>query len=183
MKQIAFIFICLTTIVVNTKNAFSQIYTGNSNDSIVNCQSGEVTHGYLSNSITLQATAEIGAGLIRTSLSPNITYDLSISNYKGHQFGLSGSSYYFFQKNENDHFDISMNHFLGVSYIRLHEKKSNIGFSIRYLLNDSRNDFQGDAFMLSTNHSTNAWRISPALIFSNNLKTIFPSITITHVIF
>jgi len=183
MKKIALHIICLAGLLVNTNNVFSQIYTGNPNDSIVGCQDGEVTYGYRSTAATLSLTTEIGAGLIRTSISPNITYDFSLTTYKGHQFGLSGSTYYFFQKNENAPFNMSLNHFLGLSYMRLHEKKSNIGFSMRYLIDDSRNDFQGDAFMISTNHSTAAWRISPALIFSNNFKTAFPSITITHVIF
>lgn len=183
MKQFILPIICLIVLLADTNFACAQIYTGNPNDSIVGCNSGEVTHGYKSTASTISLTAEIGAGLIRTALTPNITYDFSLTTYKGHQFGISGSSYYFFQKNESAPFDMSMNHFLGFSYMRLNKKQDNFGFSLRYLLEDPNNDFNGDAFMLSASHMTSAWRISPSLIFSNNFKTAFPAITITHTIF
>lgn len=92
-KTILLLFISMFSLSV-----YSQKYTGDLNDSIVGCQSGEVTFGYRKNAVHFNLGAEIGAGLIRNTLAPNLNYDLTFLTYKGYQFGISGLVYYFFSK-------------------------------------------------------------------------------------
>jgi hypothetical protein len=183
MKSVTKIGMALFVCCLTTYQAQSQINVEAPSDSINSNQSLNISddNSYPVNVIV--GSAEIGVGLIRNQLAPNINYSLTIRNRKGYEFGLSGIAYYMFQKNESDHYDISMNHFLGASYMRIKEEGSNVGVSFRYLLKDTQNDFEGDAFMISTHHEKAKFNISPALIFSNNFKTMYPSLSVSYVIF
>jgi hypothetical protein len=90
----------------------------------------------------------------------------------------------FFQKSNEGHFNVVINHFLGVSYAHHRKGEATSGVSFRYLLNDSKNEFKGDAMMFATHHNLmNNIGISPSFIISNNFKTIYPSLSISFSLF
>lgn len=182
MKPLIILIICLTSIVVNTNNAFSQIITGNLNDSIVNCNTGEVTYGEKTHKGGLNLDVPIGIALIRNQISPSLNIGLKVV-YDNHVFIPHYRSFYFFEKNPSNNFDMYIYSFWGLKYLYQIDEFNAKGLGISYLTKDSRNHFQKNTFLFSYIREIKGLQITPSLICTNNFKTVFPSITIGFKLF
>jgi len=160
-----------------TSIIYAQIITNNYNDSITNCKTGEVYHGVLANQGGIDINANIGIGLIKDKIYPNLYLRIGIY-YNEYQFGVNGSSYFLFKQTATDNFEIFRNSFIGIELLKLRKEKSNMGIGISYLAEDELESFSNTTLKLSLINEIKYITILPELIFTDNFKIVFPSVTI-----
>jgi hypothetical protein len=179
-KLKVFSVLLLNILYINICSA--QIITDNPNDSITNCNTGEVTYGEKTHKGGINFDTPIGTGLIRNQLSPTLKLGLRLV-YDNHIFIPNYTTYYLFEKNLIEKFEVYSYTFLGLHYLYQIDNENAKGLGISYLTNDSRNHFQNNTLMFSYINETKFLQIIPSLICSDNFKKVFPSLTINYKLF
>jgi hypothetical protein len=178
MRLLIFIF----PLFFISKVANGQIQTGNPNDSIVGCISGEISYGVRPHTGGLVFDLAIGSSLLRNTLSPSIKVGLGVG-YDEQSIIVSYETFYFFEKNNSDQFSKYGYSFLGVTYLHSNAADSSKGIGLSYLIKDTESHFIKSTFMLSYFKEVKGWQIIPSVIISNNGKSFFPMFGVNYSLF
>ncbi len=140
------------------------------------------------NNDMLVLDGHIGAGLVMNTLAPMAELGMSLKRDRGDkdyvEGGFSLSSYYFFEKNPAGASFIKDNWFLngevGLSFEDSKKGKySRLTGGAGFLIRQQGDYFKGPTFKVFTNiQLKNTITISPELIITNNLRQVFPGITV-----
>jgi len=137
------------------------------------------------------AYGNIGAGLVRNTLSPNGEFGISYINYyrrgesRAYEFNtLFASSYFFFDRQADGQFLVSDNWFINIESGSSYDEEM-LGVKIRgfsvgagYLAWEKGNYFKGTTIKaFASVRLMSGLSICPELIATNNFKQIFPGIT------
>lgn len=163
-------------------NIFKPIITGNYNDSIVGCKNGQVWHGMKNNVGGLELYTDIGLGILRNELSPNLYGSLRFF-FNEHQLGFNLISYFTFNKNNSDNYRTFRSTFIGIEYLKHQKNHVNKGFGFNYLKEDEEDIFENSTFMFMVIYELKYINIRPTLLVTDNFNTAFPMVTVSFSIF
>ena len=137
------------------------------------------------------AYGNIGAGLVRNTLSPDGEFGITYINYyrrgesRSYEFNtLFASSNFFFDKMADGGYSVSDNWFLNIESGSSYDEEM-LGVKIRgfsvgagYLVRENGNYFKGTTMkVFASVRLMSGLRICPELIATNNFKQIFPGLT------
>jgi hypothetical protein len=137
------------------------------------------------------AYGNIGAGLVRNTLSPSADLGISYINYyrrgqsRSYEFNtLFASSYFFFDRQADGQFLVSDNWFINIESGSSYDEEM-LGVKIRgfsvgagYLAWEKGNYFKGTTMkVFASVRLLSGLSICPELIATNNFKQIFPGLT------
>jgi len=147
-----------------------------------------VRHNYQKPRISFNP--QFGAGLVRNTLTPvadvGFQYNRYWNNFKERNiYRLSGTGYYFFEKDESGNYRVHDNWFINATIGSISERvdpgwygrEASVG--VGYLVSQKGNYFKNNAMRIFTHIMiVRGVSVVPEVIFNNNFKEIFPGITI-----
>jgi hypothetical protein len=126
----------------------------------------------------------VGASLIRNTMAPNLSLLLSYNHKNKYEIALSGSLYYFFERDAQRNFSTYINSFVGVQFSS-HDKKESkksssrwVGSGIAFLVSRQGDYFQGRTSKIYGIYSYKKIEILPEIYVTNNRRNIFPGLTV-----
>lgn len=131
----------------------------------------------------IELSGGIGLGFYRDRFVPDINFKLAVGfpDRLGNpdlQFGLFYTQQYFFDKNAEQEYNLSVNGFLSAFFSKRFRNDYKIGVGAGKLLQQNGDFYQGETykFSLYTQKRNSKINLTPELIFTDNFKKAFPAL-------
>jgi len=132
---------------------------------------------------------DVGASLIRNTITPTFNFNLHYYRDNKHKFQLGTLTNFLFERDSSKKFLMYPNTFIKVEmYWKINEKKdlhkfndsSWSGIGLAYLINNKGGYFDGPTFKIYHIFGLNGGlEIAAELLITNDFKSFFPGLTIT----
>lgn len=124
-----------------------------------------------------------GVGLVRNALSPSFHINIGYKHANRYEANVNTSSYFFFEKGSDGKYNINRNTFLNAEFILNFSPLNNSlkswnGFGFGYLIEARGGYITEPSFQLYYKRKFRFFSVMPAIIFDDNFKDVWPSITI-----
>lgn len=124
-----------------------------------------------------------GVGLVRNELSPTFHINIGYSHANRYEANVNTSSYFFFEKGTDGKYNINRNTFLNAEFILNFSPLNNSlkswnGVGFGYLIEARGGYITEPGFQLYYKRKFRFFSVMPAIIFDDNFKDVWPSITI-----
>ncbi len=143
---------------------------------------GMSTHGAHHEQDYLRVNINMGAGLIRDKLVPEIGAEAAFVFGTRRFLGFNATMHYFFDRRENGSYGMAINTFLNVEYARSFNRgKLWQKFGAGYLVSRQGNYFGENTLKASLSLGTKKFEglhLIPELFFTDNFRTIFPGLRV-----
>jgi hypothetical protein len=146
----------------------------------INAQQINTTKDSTTSSLELGINA--GGGLVRNTLAPEFDLSAMFDVKKRMQFGVTLSSFYFFEKHEDgwkmyDHYMLGAEFMFSTMFLNLFPEKNakRTGFGIAYLIGRKGDFFTGTTMKFYLIEEAGI-RIRPELWMTDDFKSFFPGI-------
>ncbi len=133
---------------------------------------------------SLTLAPSIGAGLYRNELAPSFYIGIGIKKRNFYEVNFNSSSIFFFERDIDRNYEIFRNTFinaeflLNLSFFGIGELNNWNGLGFGYLVESKGQYFRETTFQLYYRKKMRYFSIVPGLILSDNLKEVFPIISI-----
>ncbi|MEY3343937.1 MAG: hypothetical protein RL090_1621 [Bacteroidota bacterium] len=124
-----------------------------------------------------------GAGLVRNELSPTFHLNIGYKHKERYQVSLTGSSYFFFDRNASGDHNVYRNTFAGLEFMlnfspfSLDHPNWN-GLGLLYLAEARGGYFSEPAGLIYYRRKFRYFSIMPGIVVDDNLEDVWPMITI-----